>query len=311
MSSALNEFQYSHDLAEEDENDFTELAPPRPSQWERVMRSRAVTLAIHALGALAAIGAGTARPLMAILFGDFVNLYNSKSGDESLAYLKHEINVKVVQLLAIFIGQWLLVCAYGILFSIAAMRYTMLMRALYLKAVVSQDLEQVSDSNAATDLSTNAGVIEDALAEKCGTILQAVSTVVTSLVISFYWSWRLTLGLVWVIIVLIVKDVITGTIEVRLQRRIHAIEAEAGKVAEECISGIRTVAACGATSKFGDRYAEMLSKAKIAAIRKSPVVASQYAITYFAVLSAYALAFWYGTRLLRKGQIDSGGAICM
>ncbi|KAF2684992.1 ABC transporter-like protein [Lentithecium fluviatile CBS 122367] len=275
------------------------------------MCSSAITMALQILGGLAAAGAGTARPLMAIIFGNLVNLYNSKNEKDEMARLRHEIDGKVLLLLAIFIGQWALVCTYGILFSIAAMRYTMRLRALYLKAVVSQDLEQVSESNAATDLSTNASIIEDALAEKSGTILQAASTVVTSVVISFYWSWRLTLGLVSVVVVLVLKDIITATIDGRLEKKIQAVEAEATAIAEECISGIRTVTACRATSKFGSRYADMLRKARKIAFRKSPVVASQYAITYFAVLSTYSLAFWYGTRLLEKGQIDSGGAICI
>jgi ATP-binding cassette subfamily B (MDR/TAP) protein 1 len=310
MVPAREPFRDVSGLSEE-EDEFTELAPSRPSQWTRVMRSPKTTLALQTLGALAAIGAGTARPLMAILFGNLVNLYNNKNGDEGLTHLKHEIDNKVLLLLAIFFGQWFLVCAYGILLSVAAMRFTMRMRALYLKAVVSQDIEQVSESNAATDLSTNASVIEDALAEKSGTILQAASTVVISLVIAFYWSWHLALGLVWVIVVLVMKDVITGTIEAQLERHIQSVEADATSIAEECISSIRTVIACGATSKFTNRYASMLDKAKKIAFRKSPIVASQYAITYFAVLSAYALAFWYGTKLYRRGQIGSGGAICM
>jgi ATP-binding cassette subfamily B (MDR/TAP) protein 1 len=310
MTSIREEFRHVDGLSGE-EDEFTEMAPSRPSQWTRVMRSPNITLMIQLIGAFAAIGAGTARPLMAILFGNLVNLYNSRNGNEGLARLKHEIDNKVFLLLAIFIGQWILVCAYGILLSIAAMRYTMRMRALYLKAVVSHNVEQVSESNAATDLSTNASVIEDALAEKSGTILQAASTVVTSLVIAFYWSWRLALGLVWVIVVLVMKDVITGTVEARLERRIQNVEADAMSIAEECISSIRTVIACGATVKFTNRYTNTLEKAKKIAFRKSPIVASQYAITYFAVLSAYALAFWYGTKLYRRGQVGSGGAICM
>jgi ATP-binding cassette subfamily B (MDR/TAP) protein 1 len=306
-----NTIHGNHRPEEEEEEEFTELAPPRASQWKRVMRSQAITLALQVLGALAAAGAGTARPLMAILFGGLVNLYNSKNEYGEQGHLKHEINTKVLLLLFIFIGQWILVCSYGILFSVAAMRYTMRLRALYLKAVVSQDIEHVSKSNAATNLSANASVIEDALAEKFGTILQATSTVVTSMVIAFYWSWRLSLGLVFVIVVLIFKDIITATIDARLERRIQSVEAAAATLAEECISGIRTVTACCATSKFGSRYADILEKAKKTAFLKSPVVASQYAITYFAVLCAYALAFWYGTRLLKKGKIDSGGAICM
>ncbi|KAF2111191.1 ABC transporter-like protein [Lophiotrema nucula] len=275
------------------------------------MRSQVITSALQVLGAFAAIGAGTARPLMTILFGHLVNLYNRNSGNQQPVHLKHEINSEVLLLFFLFIGQWTLVCLYGILFSVAAMRYTMRLRALYLKAVVSQHIEQVSQSNTATDLSTNATIIEDAMAEKLGTILQAASTVVTSMIISFYWSWRLTLPLVSVIVVIVSKDIITTFIDARLERRAQAIEAEAGTLAEECLSGIRTLTACRATTKMTNRYGRILDDAKRAAYLKSPVVALQYAVSYFALYSAYALGFWYGSQLLGDGKIASGGAICI
>jgi ATP-binding cassette subfamily B (MDR/TAP) protein 1 len=187
----------------------------------------------------------------------------------------------------------------------------MRLRALYLKAVISQDIEEVSSSNAATDLSAYASVIEDALAEKLGTVLQAASTVITSLTICFYWSWRLTLALVFVIVVLVSKDVITTMITAKLERRTQAIEAEATSVAEECFSSIRTVTALRALTKFKHRYSNILNKAQKGAMRKSPVAASHHAVAYFTVLGAYELAFWYGTKLLDRGRIESGGAVVM
>jgi hypothetical protein len=156
--------------AEGNAEELTEVTSPRESQWERIMRSQTITVALQLLGALAAAAAGTARPLTTLLFGNLVNLYNSK-GNEQSTHLKHEINNKAFLLFCIFIAQWACVCTYSVLFSIAAMRYTMRLRALYLKAVLSQDIEHVSPSNAATDLSTNISVIEDAMAEKMGTVV--------------------------------------------------------------------------------------------------------------------------------------------
>ncbi|KAF2647953.1 ABC transporter-like protein [Lophiostoma macrostomum CBS 122681] len=272
------------------------------------MHSPGLTLTLQILGAFAAVGAGTARPLTAILFGNLVNLYNT-TDKAQLSHLKHEINARVLYLFFIFVGQWFLVCTYGILFSIAAMRYTMRLLALYLKAVVSQDIEHVSSSNAATDLSANASVIEDAMAEKLGTVLQAASTVVTAMGISFYWSWRLAIALVFVIVILVFKDVVATTITARLERRSQIIENEATALAEECFSGIPTLIALRALSKFDLRYTRILDKAQAVALRKSPVAACHLAVTYLTVLSAYALAFWYGTWLLKKGRIESGGTI--
>ncbi len=294
--------------AEQDE-EYTEMAPPQISHWKLVMRSQTTTIILQVLGTFAAAAAGTARPLMAIFYGHLVNIYNNGTLDK--AAMKHDINRKVLMLLCIFIGQWVFVCMYGILFSVAAMRYTMRMRALYLNAVVSQDIEHVSEFSAATDLSINASIIEEALSEKLGTIVQGLSTIATAIIVSFYWSPKLAASLLFFMLVLVFKDFFITMISTKLEKRIQSVEAEATTLAEECISGIRTVTAFGAASKFTRRYGDILDKTKKMSFSKSPLAASHKAISYLFTLSVYSMAFWYGSILLRRGQIHSPGVIFM
>ncbi|KAF2648785.1 ABC transporter-like protein [Lophiostoma macrostomum CBS 122681] len=265
-----------------------------------------IALLLQCLGAGAALAAGTARPLMAVIFGGLVNVYNDK-GDKTA--LKHTIDRQVLLLVVIFLAQWLVTCAYAIFFSISAMRRSMAIRSAYLKALVSQDIDSVSESRTATDLSTNISVIEDALSEKLGTVLQALSTVLTSLIIAFTRSWQLTLCMLFMVLFLIGSNFGTAAIDAKMEQVIHSIEMQASTLAEECLSGIRTITAYLATDEMGDRYATILEKSKAKGIRKSPVRAAQYSISYFVVLNVYALGFWYGTRLFLQGKISSGGSV--
>jgi ATP-binding cassette, subfamily B (MDR/TAP), member 1 len=55
----------------------------------------------------------------------------------------------------------------------------------------------------------------------------------------------------------------------------------------------------------------MFSAAQALGMRKAPVLAGQYAISFIVLLAAYGFAFWYGTKLLLQGEVASGGTIVM
>ena len=187
----------------------------------------------------------------------------------------------------------------------------MKLRALYLRAVVAQDAEQVSESRAASDLSSNITLIEDAFSEKMGTLLQAISTVVTSLIIAFLRGWRLALVLSTTTFFLIIKDLVASTFDAKIQQRVQTVQQEASTLAEECISGIRTINACSAQSRVSTRYIRILDRAVRMGVKKSFIPAFQFASTGFVVFMSYALAFWYGTILLSHGKMGDGGSILM
>ncbi|KAF2471230.1 ABC transporter-like protein [Lindgomyces ingoldianus] len=269
----------------------------------------ALTIILQCLGTLAAFGAGTARPLMTIIFGELVNAYNDTSDKEVLNHLKNVVDKKVFILLILFLGQWVLVFTYGSLFSIAALRYTVNLRASYLKAFISQDIEEAKESKAATDLSSNIGVIEDAISEKLGTVLQALATVVSSFIIAFLRSWKLALVLSTSIFFLIFKDLITSLLDARIEKKCQNVALQAAELAEECFTGIRTIASCCAEEKVNAQYERILDQVKKEELRKSSIPAIQYSVSAFVIHAVYSLSFWYGTKLLSREEIDSGGSI--
>lgn len=83
----------------------------------------------------------------------------------------------------------------------------------------------------------------------------------------------------------------------------------AGTVAEQAISSIRTVFSFVAEDHLADKYSDLIAKlvplgAKIG-FAKGAGVGVIYLVTY----STWALAFWYGSILVAKGEISGGAAI--
>ncbi|TGO24963.1 hypothetical protein BPAE_0090g00070 [Botrytis paeoniae] len=261
---------------------------------------------LQLVGIAAAIGAGTARPLMPLIFGGLANKFNNF---QDASALKETVDSEVLYLLYLFFGQWFLTCAYGILLSISAMNRSRRLRASYLKSAIHQDTGLVSQGKVADNFATSINSIEDALAEKLGVVMQAGSTVIVSLIIAFVHSWQLTLVLFSTILLLFISNFGTAALDTRLEQKIQQIEESAANLAEEVFNGIRMVMACVAESKLVDDYTAILEAARTKRMQKSPILAVQFSMSYFALLSSYALAFWYGTILLNQGKISSGGTI--
>ncbi|KAI9647174.1 hypothetical protein NHQ30_003557 [Ciborinia camelliae] len=261
---------------------------------------------LQLMGFAAAVGAGIPRPLMPLIFGGLANKFNNF---QNASALKETVNSEVLYLLYLFAGQWILTCGYGILLSISAMNRSRRLRAAYLKSAIRQDTGFLSQGKVADNFATSINIIEDALSEKLGVVMQAGATVIVSLVIAFLHSWQLTLVLFSTVVLLFISNFGTAALDSRFEQQIQQIEESAANLAEEVLNGIRIVMACVAESKLIDDYTSILEVARSKRMRKSPILAVQFSMSYFALLSSYALAFWYGTILLNQGKISSGGTI--
>lgn len=72
----------------------------------------------------------------------------------------------------------------------------------------------------------------------------------------------------------------------------------AGAIAEEILSSVRTVVSFGGESKEIDRYKENLVLAKNNNIKRSFLTGIGFGLLWFFIYSTYALAFWYGVKLV-------------
>lgn len=83
----------------------------------------------------------------------------------------------------------------------------------------------------------------------------------------------------------------------------------AGSVAEQAISSIRTVFSFVAEDNLAARYAELLSRSIPTGAKVGFAKGAGIGVIYLVTYSTWALAFWYGSILVHRGEIKGGQAI--
>ena len=208
-----------------------------------------------------------------------------------------------------------LVYVYSVVMSGVAIRVTCRLRQAYLRAIVRQPMtyfEECAAGAVVSDLSSHASTVENGLSEAgLGMATQSISVVVASAIIAFTRSWKLTLVMSTTIVTLFGCLIALGKSKAIFQRRINDVSKEASEFAEEVLSSVDVVTAYGATEKMSSKYSVFLEKIKDLTVKSSPLSGLDYASSYFILLCAYSLSFWYGVHILSRGEILSGGRVVM
>ncbi|OCT75763.1 hypothetical protein XELAEV_18030950mg [Xenopus laevis] len=185
-------------------------------------------------------------------------------------------------------------------FLVSATRQIMRIRQTFFKAVLHQDMawfdsNQVGTLN--TRLTDDINTIHEGLGDKMCIFAQFLSSFVCGIVVGFVHGWKLTLVILSVSPLLGASAAIwTKLVASFTTKELHAY-AKAGAVAEEILTAIRTVITFNGQKKALDKYNANLSNAKAVGIKKAATTNLSMGLSQFLIFGAYALAFWYGTKL--------------
>jgi ATP-binding cassette subfamily B (MDR/TAP) protein 1 len=81
--------------------------------------------------------------------------------------------------------------------------------------------------------------------------------------------------------------------------------AEAGSVAEQVFSGIRTVYSFSLQKRFSTLYNNKLGKAMHTGIKRGQILGFGFGSFMFILFSTYGLSFWYGSKLTRENLMNA------
>ncbi|KAL1953812.1 hypothetical protein VTO42DRAFT_2139 [Malbranchea cinnamomea] len=272
-----------------------------------------VDVVIRLCGALAAIAAGAALPLMTLVFGQFVDEFNAYgAGEASPEHFRSAIAKNALWFVYLFVGKFCVMYIHTTAFNITAIRSVRRLRLEYVQAILRQDMayfDTYTPGSVATRISNNANLIQTGLSEKVGTCIQGFAMLIASFIIAFVRSWRLTLPVATTVPTTVIIVGITVVLDARVEAKVLDVVSKAGGLVEETLSSIRVVVAFGAQKKLRAKYDQQLDAAKNLGVKKGPILGVQYSAEFFIMYCAYALAFWYGIKLLTQGKIGSGGDI--
>uniref|UniRef100_A0A8D0L944 Bile salt export pump n=1 Tax=Sphenodon punctatus TaxID=8508 RepID=A0A8D0L944_SPHPU len=194
----------------------------------------------------------------------------------------------------------------------SAARQVQKIRKAYFRKVMRMDIgwfDCTSVGELNTRISDDVNKINDAIADQVAIFIQRFTTFVCGFLLGFVSGWKLTLVIIAVSPLLGIGAALIGLAVAKLTGRELKEYAKAGAVADEVLSSIRTVAAFGGEKKEVERYDKNLVFAQRWGIRKGIIMGFFTGYIWFIIFLCYALAFWYGSKLVLDEEEYSPGTL--
>ncbi|NXF01571.1 MDR1 protein, partial [Smithornis capensis] len=288
-----------------------------------------VDVLLMVVGLIAAAGNGTGMPLMIIIFGEMTNSFvlsgmesNGKKLKLTSLHIDTSVNssgcpsapgvdieAEMTKFAYYYVGIGFAVLILSTIqvwtFLVAATRQTARIRQKFFFAVLHQemawfDTTQIGMLN--TRLTEDINTIHQGIGDKICIFLQYFTTFLEGIIIGFIYGWKLTLVVLSISPLLAASAAVWSTLLASLTAKELSAYAEAGAVAEEILTAIRTVVAFNGQQKALAKYDANLEMAKSVGVKKSIITNTSLGVSQFLIFASYALAFWYGTKLTAEDE---------
>ncbi|XP_031626047.1 multidrug resistance protein homolog 65 [Contarinia nasturtii] len=252
------------------------------------------------------LGIGTSSTTIFLpLFGGGQILTNATKAENSEAIKKDSIAYGILltmaSLLHLLAGIICVDC-----FNHTALRQITRIRVEFFKSMMRQDIGWYdvagSNNNVAVRITEDIEKIRDGIAEKVSHFLFLVIGFMICVVMSFIYGWKLSLVVISYVPIVILTNYIIGKFQTSLSTKELNSYSAAANVAEEVLSGIRTVFAFGGEKSEIERYNKRLINAKKAVKVKGLLAGLGDGIMRFLFFGSNALAFWYGVKLVLEDR---------
>ncbi|KAK7376713.1 hypothetical protein VNO80_02127 [Phaseolus coccineus] len=262
------------------------------------------------LGSVGSCLHGAALPVFFILFGRMIDSLGHLSNNP------HKLSSRVSEhaLYLVYLGGVVLVSAWmGVAFWMqTGERQTARLRLKYLQAVLRKDIDffdnEARDANIIFHISSDAILVQDAIGDKTGHAIRYLSQFIVGFAIGFISVWQLTLLTLAVVPLIALAGGAYTIIMSTLSEKGEAAYAEAGKVAEEVISQVRTVYSFVGEEKAIGSYSKSLDNALNLGKKGGLAKGVGVGFTYGLLFCAWALLLWYASILVRHHKANGGKA---
>ncbi|CAM1507486.1 Fc.00g071270.m01.CDS01 [Cosmosporella sp. VM-42] len=259
------------------------------------------------------VASGVLLPLMNLVFGKFVSVFNGFStGEKTPEEFRKGINHYTLYFVYLFVAKLVLVYIWTTIISINAIRITRSLRIDFLKQTLRQEIGYFDSSepgSVSTSLNTGGNLVSQGISEKFGLAVQAATTFFASFVVAFVVQWKLTLITLCIVPFMLIVISICVAIDAKIENKLLLTWAEADKLAEEVFASIRNVHAFWAYPKLSQKFVGIVDNARALGKKKPPIYAGMFCIQFFCIYAGYGLAFWQGIRMYHSGEITEPGDV--
>ncbi|KAJ6770900.1 ATP-DEPENDENT PERMEASE MDL1 MITOCHONDRIAL [Salix koriyanagi] len=147
------------------------------------------------------------------------------------------------------------------------------------------------------------------MGEKVGKFLQLVTTFTAGFVIAFIKGWKLTLVMASSIPLLVLSGAVMAIIVSKTASRGQAAYSHAANIADQSIGSIRTVVSFTGEKQAVDQYNKSLTEAVKTGAQEGLAMGVGFGMVAFIVFSTYALAVWFGAKMILNEGYNGGDVI--
>jgi ATP-binding cassette, subfamily B (MDR/TAP), member 1 len=223
-------------------------------------------LIILGFSAFCAIAAGSALPLMTIIFGHLAGSFSGFfNGSGSVSAFSGQLTRLVLYFVYLAIGEFVTQYISTVGFIYVGEHVAQKVREHYLKAMLRQNIaffDKLGAGEITTRITADTNLIQDGISEKVGLTLSAVGTFVSAFVIGFIYYWKLTLILCSTVVAIVVAMGGGSRWIVKWTAASQEAYAKGGSVAEEVLSSIRNATAFNTQEKLARQYDKHLQEAE-------------------------------------------------
>ncbi|GFQ04425.1 ABC transporter b family member 11 [Phtheirospermum japonicum] len=263
---------------------------------------------LMAVGTISAIGNGFAQPLMALIFGELIDVFGKARGNEIVP----EVSKVALKYVYLAIGCGAAAFLQVTCWMITGERQSARIRSLYLTAILQQDIayfdREVSTGEVIGRMSGDTILIQDAIGEKVGKFVQVFASFLGGFVIAFAKGWLLTLVMLTSIPLLVASSGMMYFVKSKIAKQTQKAYVGAANVVQQTIGSIRTVASLTGEKRAVGDYKKFLDSSYKSDILAGLSIGLGNGFFVFVMMCNYGLGFWVGGKMiLHKGY--TGGQV--
>ncbi|KAL0097436.1 P-loop containing nucleoside triphosphate hydrolase protein [Phycomyces blakesleeanus] len=249
---------------------------------------------------------GAVQPLSIAVLGAFLKkLQVAAENNENI------LDATVGQILIFaYLGAFITFAAYtaNTLWVISGENQARRIRQLYVHAIIRQDMawfDKAGEGSLNTRLTVDTQMIQEGISEKFGLYVTSIAQCFVGFCASFAIGWRLAIVMLAPMPLIVGVSIISGSLTTKYTLKTQNSYAEAGSIAEQVFSGVRTVYSYSLQGRFSDLYNLKLDKAMQTGIKRGFVSSIGLGSSMFILFATYSLSFWYGAKLVFDGVIGA------
>ncbi|KAF5857857.1 hypothetical protein ETB97_005201 [Aspergillus alliaceus] len=264
--------------------------------------------AILCFSSACAIIAGALNPLVPVIYGLLVGIFNGfTTGSVDAAELRSKISTFSLYYVYLSIGLFVFTYLATVGFYYSGERITRAFRVAYLSAILRQNMaffDVLSPGEISNRIMSDMGILQEAITSKASIMLSAIATFCAAFIIAFVMYWKTALILTPFFVAMLLMFSVGGTYTVKHQKQSREKYGYAAGIPEEAFGAIRQVAAFGMQTFVRQRYSLSLDQAARAERKAQNMVAGLVASMNAMPCLIYALSFWAGSIFLVKGEMS-------